>query len=316
VTDLLQPPRIGSGEDAVVQRLEGDALADQQTTLYTALSRTAYVEAGGDLAELVALLARTGDRAGLQDPFRRAEFLLRELAGWSLDAETLRRCCHRDAAAARKGRGQRWALPEQFGRARGQDRELHVDAGKVNTPEGWRDVKVAVFACRPRGKPAGAEGYEQRHLPAPSARSVVAEVEQAQAFGRRCQEEALRLGVLASVRGVPVVAAGLSVLGDGAGWIWDLAKERFAGAGQTLDVYHGCEQLAKAGRAALGEEELGGWLDGARRTLIGDGYAGVCEVIAALGADAEACRRLGAAGVERSAAGWCRGPSSSGSTSA
>lgn len=228
------------------------------------------------------------DRAGIHDPFRQAQSLLNHLAGWSIDAETIRRYCHEDAACARKGRGERQDLPEQFAAAKG-DRELHIDAGKVNTPDGWRDVKVAVFACRERGKSATSQDYEQRNLPAPSVRSVIAEVEEAQAFGQRCVAEAERLGVSAEE---------LSVLGDGAEWIWNLADLRFASATALLDVYHGCEQMTKAGRAALGEEGLKGWLDGARVKLIGDGYCGVCEVIAGLTADAQMCQRLGSTASE------------------
>ena len=152
-----------------------------------------------------------------------------------------------------------------------------------------------MFACRERGEPATSEDYEQRDLPEPSARSVVAEVEQAQAFGQRCQDEALRLGVLSSVEGVLGVVVGLSVLGDGAEWIWNLAQREFAGAACVLDVYHGCEQLGKAGRAACGEgESMQSWLDEARGKMIADGYWGVCEAIAALGAEPETAARLGA----------------------
>jgi hypothetical protein len=211
--------------------------------------------------------------------------LLRDLAGWSIDAETIRRCCHQDAAHARRKRGERLALPERFAQAAG-DRELHIDAGKVNTRDGYRDVKVAVYACRERAEPATSEDYEQRGLPAPVVRCVIAEVEEAQAFGRRCAAEADRLGVSSD---------GLSVLGDGAEWIWNLAEGHFAGAAQVLDVYHGCEWLAKAGRAALGEGgDLHRWLDEARAKMIGDGYAGVCEVLAGLGGESERAVRLGA----------------------
>ncbi len=102
--------------------------------------------------------------AGLHDPFRKAERLMAELAGWSIDAETLRRITHAEAAAAAGGRAERTALPEAFAAASGEQ-ELHIDAGKVNTPEGWRDVKVAVFAGRPRGPAATADDYEQRNCP-------------------------------------------------------------------------------------------------------------------------------------------------------
>lgn len=238
---------------------------------------------------LTARVRRMADRAGIHDPFRQAETLLHELAGWSIDAETIRRYCHQDAARARLDRSGRQALPQQFAQASG-DRELHIDAGKVNTPQGYRDVKVAVFACRRRGQPATATDYEQRDLPAPSVRAVIAEVEEASAFGDRLTVEAVRLGV---------PAEGLSVLGDGAGWIWDLAEWHFPFAAQLLDIYHGSEQLAKAGRAVFGEgEQLRCWLEAARVQMIGDGYWGVCEVLAALGREAEQARRLGTTGGE------------------
>jgi hypothetical protein len=224
--------------------------------------------------------------AGLHDPFRKAERLLAELAGWSIDAETLRRYTHAEAAVAAGGRAERTALPEAFAAASGEQ-ELHIDAGKVNTPEGWRDVKVAVFACRPRGPAATADAYEQRQLPAPAARSVVAAVEECGAFGGRCQAEARRLGVCASR---------LSVLGDGAEWIWNLAVAWFFAAVQLLDVYHALEHLAAAGRQALGEGAAWtAWLEAARRSLVGDGYCGVCEVLARPLDDPEAAGRLAAA---------------------
>jgi hypothetical protein len=217
--------------------------------------------------------------AGVNDPFRKADALLSELAGWRVCAETLRRCCHDSAAAARERRDELAGLPEQFGRAGGQDREAHVDAGKVNTPDGWRDIKLVVFACRERGESSTPAGYEQRDLPAPSARSVIAEVEEASAFGPRCKAEAERLGVVdASAR----TAERLSVLGDGAEWIWNLADQHFPGAAQLLDVYHGVEKLAEAGREQFGQgtAEMEGWLDEARGRLVAEGYAGVCEAMA------------------------------------
>jgi hypothetical protein len=220
---------------------------------------------------------------GIHDPFRQSEQLLRELSGWSVDAETIRRRCHATAADARQGRAGRQQLPEQFGQAAG-DRELHIDAGKVNTPAGWRDVKVAVFACRERAESASTSDDEQRDLPAPNSRALVAEVEEAQAFGRRCQAEAERLGV---------TATGLSVLGDGAEWIWNVATEQFQGATQVLDIYHGVEHLARAARQAFGEGDgLDQWLEDARRRLLGAGYWGVCEILTEPLPDAEVRRRL------------------------
>ena len=225
-------------------------------------------------------------RAGVADPFRKAEVLLRELAGWSVDADTLRRRCHEQAAHAAASRSNRTALPEAFAQATG-DRELHIDAGKVNTVEDhWRDVKVAVLACRARGEPSDSAGLDQRDLPQPSVRSVVAAVEGREAFGVRVQAEALRLGL--------PLSEGLSILGDGAEWIWNLAADHFYGATQLLDVWHGVETLAQAGRVALGiGEEFQVWLGQAKGKLVGDGYAGVCQTLGSLttvaGASVPAC---------------------------
>lgn len=229
---------------------------------------------------------RMATLAGVHDPFRKAELLLAELAGWSIDAETLRRYTHAEASAAAGERAGRTASPEAFAEASGEQ-ELHIDAGKVNTPEGWRDVKVAVFACRERGPAATADDYEQRELPAPTARSVVAAVEEVGAFGARCHREARRLGVSVSR---------LSVLGDGAEWIWNLVAVWFFAALQLLDVFHALEHLADAGRQALGVgAALTAWLESARRRLVGDGYCGVCEVLAEPLGDAAAAGRLAAA---------------------
>lgn len=216
--------------------------------------------------------------AGVDDPFRKAGTLLSELAGWRVCAETLRKCCHESAGDARERRAELGSLPEQFEEASGQDREAHIDAGKVNTPDGWRDIKLVVFACRERGESSTPSDYEQRDLPSPTVRSVVAEVEGVQAFGPRCKAEAERLGVVdASAQ----TLEGLSILGDGAEWIWNLADRHFAGAAQLLDVYHGVEKLADAGREEFGTgtDALTRWLEEARGKLVADGYAGVCEAL-------------------------------------
>lgn len=218
--------------------------------------------------------------AGVNTPFRKADTLLNALAGWRVCAETLRRCCHDAAAQARERRGELSGLPELFeeGRSLGQDLEAHIDAGKVNTPAGWRDIKLVVYACRERGDSSTPADYEQRDLPAPRVRSVVAEVEQAQAFGPRCKAEAERLGVVDASGGL---VAGLSVLGDGADWIWNLAEAQFAGAAQLLDVYHAVEKLAVAGREEFGQgtAALAQWLDEARGKLVADGYDGACAAL-------------------------------------
>src|SRR5438876_7939067 len=73
---------------------------------------------------------------------------------WELDDNTIRQLCHATATRAAAARDER-STAVAFTAAPG-DLELQIDAGEVNTPEGWRDVKVAVFARRARGAPTTA----------------------------------------------------------------------------------------------------------------------------------------------------------------
>jgi hypothetical protein len=209
---------------------------------------------------------------GVDNSFERGARTLRELAGWSVDAETIRRLCHAAAAECRKSQGGRRDVAANFGKASG-DWELQIDAGKVNTETGWRDVKVATFAVREPAPPCTSEDHDRRDLPKPSVRHVIAAIETAEAFGPRCQAEADRIG-LPDVKG-------LTVLGDGAEWIWNLSDEQFAGAEQTLDVYHATEYLADLARAGFGADAgaAKAWTRLAQLALLADGWAGVCEFV-------------------------------------
>jgi hypothetical protein len=211
---------------------------------------------------------------GVQQSFAQAELALREVAGWKLDDNTLRQLCHATAAAAAAGREER-ASASRLAATPG-DCEVQIDAGKVNTLEGWRDVKVAVFARRPRGEPTTAEQWDERDLPAPAARTVLAAVEEAASFGVRCATEAQRLAW--------TEPEALSVLGDGAEWIWKLAGQHFPGASEVLDIHHGREHVAAGAQAVFGEgtAEAQQWGATGRLRLLEDGYWGVTEWVGEL----------------------------------
>jgi hypothetical protein len=208
--------------------------------------------------------------AGARESFARAEALLAELAGWGLDDDAIRQLCHAEAARARAWQAAATPAAERFARAAGAC-EVQIDAGKVNTDTGWRDVKVAVFAKRPRGRPAAAAAWDERELPRPTARHALAAVEGAQAFGPRCAAAAARLGLPDS--------AVLSVLGDGAEWVWKLAEQQFPRARQCLDIYHGAEHIAAAAKRVFGEGTAAAraQAERGRDQLLADGYGGVTE---------------------------------------
>jgi hypothetical protein len=226
--------------------------------------------------------ARMACLLGVQQSFARAEQALAEVAGWDLDDNTIRQLCHATAAQATATRADR-STAEIFAQAQEDaqapmDTELHIDAGKVNTLGGWRDVKVAVFAGRERGASTTPADWDERDLPAPRVRSVIAAVEEAGCFGRRCAAEAQRLELTAG--------AALSVLGDGAEWIWNLADQHFSGSGQLLDFWHGAEYIAAGAKAicATGTEQAQAETQRGKRCLLEDGYWGVTEWIGGLSA--------------------------------
>jgi hypothetical protein len=212
---------------------------------------------------------------GIQRSFEKAEVALLEVAGWDLDDNTIRQLCHATAARAGSTRERR-ATAEVFAQAEG-DLELQIDAGKVNTLDGWRDVKVAVLARREPGEPITPSEWDERDLPAPSVRSVVAAVEEAGAFGERCRAETTRLGLTDPAK--------INVLGDGAEWIWNLAEQRFPGAWQCLDFWHAAGHLGEGAKAVLGSggSEAEAALDRGKKRLLEDGYCGVVEWVGELG---------------------------------
>jgi hypothetical protein len=144
-----------------------------------------YVSAGA---------CRRACQLGIQQSLARAELALAELAGWTLDDNTLRQLCH--ATAARGRRDQR----------------------------------------------------------APAAAA-----------------EAARLALTQS--------QALTVLGDGAERVWNLAAAPFAGAAEVLDDGHGVEHLRDAALAAFGADSVAAQSQAARDRLRlrEDGYGGVSE---------------------------------------
>lgn len=216
---------------------------------------------------LTVAATRMAVLAGTRQSFAKAQQLLTELSGWELDDEVIRQVTHAAAARATAARDERSAA-ERFAAAAGVI-EVPIDAGKVNTTGGWRDVKVAVLARRELGEPALPAQWAERELPAPTPRTVVAAIEEAEAFALRVRAEADRLGV--------TTAADVTVLGDGAEWIWNLAADVFPQAGGVLDVYHALEHVADAAKALWGEgtAATANQLEAGRAALLSGGKAGL-----------------------------------------
>ena len=210
--------------------------------------------------------------AGIEHSFARAQQVLQEFCGWQVDDDVIRRTTHtqaRRAAATRTGRGD----AERFAQASGEI-EVLIDAGKVNTLEGWRDVKLGLFCKREAGLPATPATWAERALPAPTIRTVRAAIEDCGEFAQRLRAESDRLGV--------TTASTLTVLGDGAEWIWNVVGDHWPQATGVLDIYHALEHVSDAVKAVfgVGTEATTTQTEAGRVALLTGGKAGLDQWLA------------------------------------
>jgi hypothetical protein len=196
-----------------------------------------------------------------------------ELLKVRVDGETLRRHCEVEGAAIAEWVRHQPKAAETFHAAAG-DAEIQVDAGKVNTTSGWRDMKMVVFAKRPRGKAATPDQWDKRTLPRPTARFALADIEGIETFRRDWRNWADLLGLGSG--------SDLSVLGDGAEWIWNAAEVQFPGSRQVLDVFHALESVGKATTGLYGPEtsKTGMSFATGRAAVLAEGWNGVCRWVA------------------------------------
>jgi hypothetical protein len=207
---------------------------------------------------------------GGQRSFADAERLLAECCGWKVSDELVRQVCEAESKQIAQFRANSPAIAEAFAKAAGEF-EFQTDAAKVNTTEGWRDMKIGIFARRERGEPAISADWDTRILPAPTVRFAFAAIESIDDFAPRWPEWATRLGITDPTK--------LTVLGDGAEWIWNAASRHFPGCTQILDIYHAAEHIADASRHLFGTgtSEATEWFERGRGLLLSDGWAGLCD---------------------------------------
>jgi hypothetical protein len=229
-----------------------------------------------DFLGLDGLLSKQARRVAcfiaVNNSFAWTEAILEQSCGWSVSDEALRHVCYREGKRIADWLDADEQAYQHFLKAAGQI-EVEIDAAKVNSVDGWRDIKIGIFVKREPGEKVTPDKWEKRDLPAPAARMAFAQIEEAEDFGKRCRDWADRLGVIDTSK--------VSVLGDGAEWIWNLAKESFPFAFEVLDVFHAIEHLGKAAKRLHGEgsDEAKQWQDQAQEKVLQDGWWGLCEQV-------------------------------------
>jgi len=212
--------------------------------------------------------------AGASWSFAGAARLLAEFCGLRTCDQTIRKVCFEEAGLLADWLHSDKAVGAGFAAASG-DIELQTDGTMVNTWEGWREMRLGVFARRERGRPATPQEWDKRRLPAPHARLLFGGIETSEHFGPRIRRWAGRLGI----RDPSVV----TVLGDGASWIETQAETQLPGAEQLLDIYHALEHLGDCARVLYGEDakQAQVWVDRGRAALLSEGNTGVQAQLAA-----------------------------------
>ena len=119
-------------------------------------------------------------------------------------------------------------------------KELRGRKGKRGGKARTREVKVGtVFTHRKPDRP------DQRPERDYGSTSYIADIIPASEFGTLLRAEALRRGI--------AKAKVVVFLGDGAAWVWKLARVNFPKAICILDYYHACEHLTLLASALYGE---------------------------------------------------------------
>ncbi|GHT47894.1 hypothetical protein FACS189454_10350 [Planctomycetales bacterium] len=131
----------------------------------------------------------------------------------------------------------------------------------------WMECKVADFAKRERGKSATADEWDSRDLPKPTVNMAIATLEKIDKFMERCKVFRFNLGVGGDV----------SVLGDGAKWIWNLSEYLFGNTAECLDIFHAAEHISCCGKMLFPDNDVQrkNWFEDERMLLLCKGFCGV-----------------------------------------
>lgn len=193
--------------------------------------------------------------------FDRASVKLKEIAHMGVSDDTIERVCQHEGEEVRKWlRGDEKTV-ESFGRAAGEP-EFYSDGLKVNTTGGWREMRLNLLQKRDRATPVSPEQWERRVLPEASVRLASCAIADARLTGAMWKQWSERMGLEDSAQ--------LSVIADGAAWIWEQARRRLSPrASWCVDVYHVSEDFHRCAKSMLGEGEAArSWARGEVEELI------------------------------------------------
>jgi hypothetical protein len=184
--------------------------------------------------------------AGSGSSFDEAAEKLRGLCHFEVSNDVIRRVSNEEGEAAARWLQESSAPLGAMTEAQGE-LEFYTDGVQVKTDGGWRELRVSVFAKREAAEPAEPAQWEERTLEKPACRLAWAAIATSDQIGASWELMLARLGLQHTPR--------LSVLADGARWIWDEAAKRFkaiVNVDWVVDVYHVCEKIQDCAKAMFG----------------------------------------------------------------
>lgn len=210
---------------------------------------------------------------GAEGSFEHCARHLREVAGLVVCDNTVRQLCNRHGGLIRAWQREDPEASRSFREATG-DVEFQTDGTCVNTTGGWREVRLSVFAKRRRGEPIrNLDDWDDQRLPTPEVRVATAALRTSDRLGPGWRRAAGRLGVAQTTE--------LTVLADGAKWIWNEVRKNLPGAAGVLDIYHASEHVHAAAVALHGEGATATqWYNQHRRILLESGAKGLLAALA------------------------------------
>lgn len=196
---------------------------------------------------------------------------LEEFCGLKVSDTSIRKVAQEQGAAANAWLRTEPEAVKEFREEQGQI-EFTTDGTCVNTTDGWREMKVGIFSKRGLAEPALPEEWDSRALPAPKVRIAFAAIEKSDDFGRRWKAWRKRLGL-------PDTSA-ITVLADGARWIWEEQQKHLRDADGVLDIFHALEHIAATGKVLHSDSQhLKQWCEQAKDILLKAGYRGIEEFV-------------------------------------
>lgn len=199
--------------------------------------------------------------AGSSWSFDTASVRLKQFCGLSMSDQTIRRATEAAGTMAQRWMHECGGSAPEWERSEGPG-EFYTDGTCVNTRQGWREMRLGVFAKRPAGEPASPQRWRDRKLPATTIRAAFCEIADSETFGGRWAPLAERFGWS---RG-----KGLRVYADGAKWIWRQVREKLPLSQCVVDVFHVSEHIHSCARTLYGEgtEPARSWAEGYVESLM------------------------------------------------